>query len=46
MMPYTFAYDHLNYAKYLAPILTELTELEGKHPEVCTGLLLETSLPK
>ena len=46
MMPYTFAYDHLNYAKYLPPILTELTELEDQHPEVCRGLLLETSLPK
>ena len=46
MMPYTFAYDHVNYEKYLPTILTELTELEGKHPEVFTGLLLETSLPK
>ena len=28
MMRYTFTYDHLNYAKYLPPMLAEPTELE------------------
>ena len=36
MMPYTFPYDHLNYAKYLPPMLAELTELEEKYPGVYT----------
>ena len=34
MMPYTFAYDHLNHAKFLPPMLVELTELEKKYPKV------------
>ena len=36
MMPYTFPYDHLNYAKYLPPMLAEFTELEEKYPGVYT----------
>ena len=36
MMPYTFAYDHLNYAKYSTPMLAELTELEENYPELYT----------
>ena len=38
MMPYTFAYDYLN-AKYLPPVLTELTELEETYPEVYTEFI-------
>ena len=38
MMPYTFAYDYLN-AKYLPPILAELTELEETYPEVYTEFI-------
>ena len=36
MMSYTFAYNHLNYARYLQPMLAELTEIEEKYPEVYT----------
>ena len=34
MIPYIFAYDHLNYAKYLTTLLPELTNLENSHPEI------------
>ena len=34
MIPYTFAYDHLNYAKYLTPMLAELSNLEVTHPDI------------
>ena len=38
-MPYTFAYNHPNYAKYLPPTLAELTELEEKYPGVYTEFI-------
>ena len=31
IIPYTFAYDHLNYAKYLTPLLAELVNLDQSH---------------
>ena len=39
MMPYIFAYDHLNYAKYLPAMFAELTELEEKYSEVHTEFI-------
>ena len=39
MMPYTFAYDHLNYAKYSTPMLAEFTELEENYPELYTEFI-------
>ena len=34
IIPYTFAYDHLNYAKYLTSLLAELVNLDQSHPDV------------
>ena len=35
ILPYTFAYDHLNYAKYMTAMLGEMLNLEQNHPNVC-----------
>ena len=34
ILPYTFAYDHLRYAKYLTPMFGEMLNLEINHPEI------------
>ena len=39
MIPYTFTYNHLNYAKYQPPILAEITELEEKYLEAYTEFI-------
>lgn len=34
MIPWCFAYDHLNYARYLSAYLSEMSHLEEEHPDV------------
>ena len=34
VVPYTFAYDNVNYARYLTCMIGEMSELEQTHPEV------------
>ena len=35
ILPYVFAYDHLNYAKYMTALLGEMLNLEQSHPNIC-----------
>ena len=37
-IPWCFAYDHVNYARYLASYLSEMSHLEKKHPDVLACL--------
>ena len=34
MIPWCFAYDHVNYGRYLASYLSEMSHLEKEHPDV------------
>ena len=34
MIPWCFAYDHLNYARYLSAYLSQMSHLKQEHPEV------------
>ena len=34
IIPFTFAYDHINYARYLTPMLGDMLQLEVDFPEV------------
>ena len=34
MIPWCFAYDHLNYARYLSVYLSQMSHLEQEHPDV------------
>lgn len=34
MLPWCFAYDHINYARYLSSYLQEMSNLEENHPDV------------
>lgn len=34
LIPWCFAYDKVNYARYLSPYLAEMTSLPDKNPEV------------
>ena len=34
ILPYVFAYDHLNYAKYMTALLGEMLNLEQSHPNI------------
>ena len=36
LIPWCFAYDNINYARYLSSYLSEMTHLEEEHPEVLT----------
>ena len=38
MIPWCFAYDHVNYAKYLASYLSEMSHLDKEHPDVLAYL--------
>ena len=34
IIPFTFAYDHINYASYLPVLLGEMLSLEDDYPEI------------
>ena len=36
LVPWCFAYDNVNYARYLSSCLSEMSHLEGEHPDVYT----------
>ncbi|KAK3748766.1 hypothetical protein QZH41_000790 [Actinostola sp. cb2023] len=38
MIPWCFAYDNLNYARYMSAYLSEMSHLKETHPEVCEYL--------
>ena len=40
IIPYAFAYDHLNYAKYLTPMLVELLNLPTNYPLIYEQFML------
>ena len=39
MIPWCFAYDRLNYARYLSAYLSQMSHLEEEHPEVHNHLM-------
>ena len=34
IIPFTFAYDHFNYARYLSALLGEMLSLEDYYPDI------------
>ena len=39
LIPWYFAYDNINYARYLSSYLSEMSHLEDEHPHVFTHLM-------
>ena len=43
MLPYCFAYDHINYARYLTYFLGDMSQLNKSFPEITRRPSLEIS---
>ena len=39
ILPYTFDYDHVNYARYLTAVLGDMPRLREEFPDVCEEFL-------
>ena len=45
VIPFTFAYDHINYARYLSALIGDMLSLEDDYPDIYEGSRLMNFLP-